>query len=189
MRKPSIGYQNMQASEAVTARIREEIEDLEKFHPRIIGCNVVVDAPHRHGAKGNQFEVRLDISVPGDNIAVSRQSDPEKFADDVYIVIRDTFEAARRLLSDRTSLMDGYRQKRHPDTEHGEIVRLFAAEGYGFIKAMDGEEVYFQEDSMTRSVWGRLQEGGRVRFKRLNGDKGPFAVQVTPVGKNTQSAD
>ena len=38
----------MDFSEALSNRIREESQKLETFFPRMTGCRVVVDAPHRH---------------------------------------------------------------------------------------------------------------------------------------------
>ena len=47
-----ISFRNMDPSPAVEARIRKKAEKLERFHDRIIGCTVVVEAPHRHHHKG-----------------------------------------------------------------------------------------------------------------------------------------
>ena len=44
---------------------------------------------------------------------------------------------------------------------------------------MDGHEVYFDRDSMTKPAWPRVQVGSQVRFKELDGDKGPYGIQVT----------
>jgi ribosome-associated translation inhibitor RaiA len=60
-----INFQNMDPSPAIEARIREKAAKLEHLHDRIIGCKVVVEAPHRHHDKGKLYNVRIDISVPG----------------------------------------------------------------------------------------------------------------------------
>ena len=41
------------------------------------------------------------------------------------------------------------------------------------------DEVYFDRDSMTKDFWPRLEVGNNLRFKQLDGDKGPYGVQVT----------
>ncbi len=43
-------------SPAVEARIREKAAKLERFHDRIIGCTVVVEAPHRSQHKGQALQ-------------------------------------------------------------------------------------------------------------------------------------
>ncbi len=177
--EPEISFQNVAHSDAVERNIRDCLEQLEQFHPRIVTCRVVVDAPHRDKNKGNLYEIRIDISVPGEDIAVSREAGQNHAHEDIYVAIRDAFDAARRLLEDRARQMDAFRTKRHPEIHHGKVARLFAEEGYGFIEAEDGHEVYFQRDSLTGEFWNRLQIGSYLRFKEMDGDKGPFGVNVT----------
>ena len=47
-----ISFRNMDPSPAVEERIHKKAEKLERFNDRIIGCAVVVEAPHRHHHKG-----------------------------------------------------------------------------------------------------------------------------------------
>jgi ribosome-associated translation inhibitor RaiA len=58
---------------------------------------VVVEAPHRQHKKGTLYHIRVDLTLPGEEIVVDR--DPDDHAhEDVYIAIRDAFEAVRRQL-------------------------------------------------------------------------------------------
>lgn len=68
--------------------------------------------------------------------------------------------------------------KQHSPILHGHIDRLFTDEGYGFIKADDGNEVYFQRDSLTTGVWDELVVDAKVRFREEIGEKGPYATNV-----------
>ncbi|WP_370040798.1 HPF/RaiA family ribosome-associated protein [Sinorhizobium fredii] len=63
----------MEPSASVEAAVRERIARLERFHKRITSCNVIVEAPHRHGRKGSIYHVRVDITVPGREIVVGRE--------------------------------------------------------------------------------------------------------------------
>ena len=65
-----ITFHGMEPSPAIEARIREKAAKLEHFHDRIVGCKVVVEAPHRHHHKGKLYNVRIDISVPGKDVFV-----------------------------------------------------------------------------------------------------------------------
>ena len=67
-----ISFRNMDPSPAVEERIRQKAAKLERFHDRIVGCTVVVEAPHRHHHKGKLYNVRVDISVPGKDVVVDR---------------------------------------------------------------------------------------------------------------------
>ena len=75
-----VNFRNMDPSPAVEARIREKAAKLERFHDRIIGCTVVVEAPHRHHHKGKLYSVHIDISVPGKDLVVDRAKPPRSFA-------------------------------------------------------------------------------------------------------------
>jgi ribosomal subunit interface protein len=103
-----IAFKNMERSDAVEARIREKAEKkLERFAGRITSCRVVVEAPHRHQHQGNCFDVRIDIHVPGEELVVTREStDPAHT--DVYVAIRDAFDAAVRQLDGHGRRKNGH---------------------------------------------------------------------------------
>ena len=56
---------------------------------------MVVEVPHKHHHQGQQFNVRIDIGVPGSEIVVNRDH-----AEDIYVALRDAFDAAKRQLED-----------------------------------------------------------------------------------------
>jgi cold shock CspA family protein len=76
--------------------------------------------------------------------------------------------------------MGGHEVKHNPAILHGEIVELEPELGYGFVRADDGREVYFQKDGLVSGAWDDLGLGSRLRFRELDGEKGPFAVDVAP---------
>jgi ribosomal subunit interface protein len=102
-----ISFRNMDPSPAVEERIRKKAAKLERFHDRIIGCTVVVEAPHRHHHKGKLYSVRVDISVPGKDVVVDRAKPGDHAHEDVYVAIRDAFNAATRRLEDQARKMRG----------------------------------------------------------------------------------
>ncbi len=74
MEKPlEITFHQMEPSPAIEARVREKAALLERFAERITSCRVVIEKDHRHHQKGNLYRVRLDIGVPGRELAVSRK--------------------------------------------------------------------------------------------------------------------
>jgi ribosomal subunit interface protein len=90
-----ITFQGMTSSAAVEDAVREKAAKLEQFHPRITSCRVVIEQPARHQQRGKEFVVHVDLKVPGGEIAVNRDHDR-----DVYVALRDAFDAARRKLED-----------------------------------------------------------------------------------------
>lgn len=86
---------NIPHSDALDARIREDVARLEEFHPRIVSCRVTVGELRKHHHQGRHFQVRIDVRVPGSEIVANRDHD-----EDVYVALRDAFNAARRQLED-----------------------------------------------------------------------------------------
>lgn len=179
---PEIRFRGMDPSSAVEAAVGERMERLERFHDRITSCTVVIEAPHQRSWKGKIYHVRIDIRVPGAEIVVGREPEENHAHEDVYVAIRDQFDAARRQLEDVVRKMSGHRTKPHPEKWHGSIARLLPEEAFGFIAAADGREYFFSRDSVTTDAqWERLEEGTQVRFTANEGDKGPYASAVTIV--------
>jgi ribosomal subunit interface protein len=178
-----ITFDGMDPSPAIEARIREKAAKLEHFHDRIIGCKVVIEAPHRHHHKGKLYNVRIDISVPGKDVFVDHSGPLNHAHEDVYVAIRDAFNAAGRQLEDHVRRMRGD-VKAHVAPVHGKVVRLF--EDYGFAETPDGQEVYFHKNSVVDDAFDRLEVGSEVRLviAGTEGVEGAQASTVTPIGKH-----
>ena len=97
-----ITVRDMEHSEALEARIRAKAQKLEEFFAHIVSCHVVVEMPHRHHQQGKQFNVRIDIGVPGNTIVLNRHQ-----SEDVYVALRDAFDAAKRQLQEYSRVMRG----------------------------------------------------------------------------------
>ena len=68
-------------------------------------------------------------------------------------------------------------------------VKWFSAEkGYGFITPEDGgRDVFVHFSGIVGEGHRSLDEGERVSFNSEEGDKGPRAVDVKPVGAEAES--
>ena len=90
-----ITIRDIEHSDTLEKHIRDMAKKLDEFFEHIISCRVVVELPHKHHHQGKQFTVRIDIGVPGNEIVVNHKHD-----EDVYVAMRDTFDAAKRQLED-----------------------------------------------------------------------------------------
>ncbi len=180
-----ISFKDIGPSPAIEAAIRERAVKLDRFFGRIIGCRVVVEAPHRRQHKGKLYGIRIDMTVPGGEIAVTRAGRKDHAHEDVYVAIRDAFDAAVRMLEDHDRKVTG-RVKSHAAPLHGKIARLFPKKGYGFVRTSVGEEIYFHKNSVTDAGFDRLEVGAEVRLTVAEGEsaEGPQASTVTPIGKH-----
>lgn len=100
---PDIRFIGMEASEALETAAREKIVKLEQLCPQVMACHVVIELPHRHRNQGRQFAVRVDLTLPGRELAVSRVEH-----EDVYVALRDAFDGMRRQLEDATGRMQDF---------------------------------------------------------------------------------
>lgn len=167
---------NVSLSEAAESDIREKAAKLDTIYDQIMGCRVRVEAPHRHHRKGVRFNVRIDLTVPGSEIVIRRIED-----EDLYVAIRDAFDTARRSLEDHTRRLRG-EVKAHEGPPVGRVAKVFPERGFGFLESSDGREIYFHRNSVLNNGFDRLEVGTEVRFAEEEGDKGPQASSVTPVG-------
>ncbi len=180
-----ITFRNLDHSDAVEARVREKAAKLEQAFDRITSCRVTIEAVNRQHTKGNLFQVHIEIGVPGKQVMVDRSSGKNHAHEDIYVALRDAFNAARRRLEDHSRRKSG-RVKSHEVPPHGKVARLFPYEGYGFIETPDGGEIYFHQNSLVDAEFDKLQEGQKVRYVVAEGesDKGPQASTVKLIGKH-----
>jgi ribosomal subunit interface protein len=168
-----ITFHDVTASDALETHIRDKAQKLEQFYPALIACKVVVDQPGQHQHKGKPFNIRIDLTAPGGEIVVDRQKN-----EDVYVALRDAFDAARRMLEDF-----GRRQrqevKTHEPVLSGRIARLVQEERFGFIAGIDGREFYFSATNLANGNYEQLSEGDEVHFLEDAGSEGLQARRVT----------
>ena len=178
-----ISFRHMDHSAALEQNIRERAEELRQFSERVMRCDVVVEQKHQRHQQGNIFHVRIHITVPGDEIVVSRDNSANHAHEDAYVTVRDAFDAARRQLEDnlRRALQH---TKHHEPPQHGRISELIPMEDYGRIETSGGRDIYFHRNSVTNADFDKLDIGMEVRFSETMGDDGPQASAVQLIGKH-----
>jgi cold shock CspA family protein/ribosome-associated translation inhibitor RaiA len=196
-----VTFRNMEGSPAIEANIREKAAKLATLYDGILDCHVVVEAPHRHHRKGKSFNVRISLAVPGADLFINREPkrlkpakpepgelpepalvehhEPSKHAahEDVYVAIRDAFNAAGRRLQEHVRRRRGH-VKVHEGPPTAQISKLFPEEDYGFLETADGREVYFHRNAVLPPGFDHLELGAEVVFAEEMGEKGPQATSV-----------
>jgi ribosome-associated translation inhibitor RaiA len=113
-----ITFRGMAPSDAIESVIRERAAKLERFHGRIMRCHVTVDVPHRHHHKGRLYAVRIDLTTPTGEIAVTRNPSDDSAHEDLHAVVRDAFDAVVRQLQDQVRYRRGD-VKAHEEPDFG----------------------------------------------------------------------
>ncbi len=93
-----IFFHNIDQTEALQEAVRKRITKLERFCERIISGRVVLDSPHNHRHKGKVYSVGLEIHTPQKEVIVNQEQHDNHAHEDLYVAIRDAFNAAERQL-------------------------------------------------------------------------------------------
>jgi cold shock CspA family protein/ribosome-associated translation inhibitor RaiA len=178
-----VSFRHMEHSDTIEALVREKAAKLDSFADHIMSCRVVVEPAGKHHEHGNLYEVRLDITVPGEDIGVTRESSEHTEYRDIQIALRDAFDSACRKLEDYVRRTRGF-VKDLAAKPHARVRKLLPDEGYGFLETADGREIYFHRNSVLDGKFDRLEVGTEVAFVEEEGKKGPQASTVKIVGRH-----
>lgn len=177
---PEIAFRNVEPTDTLKALIQEGIESLEKVHPRLVSCRVMVEEVNRGFP-----HVRLDLGVPGSEIVVNSSDAPvDPTNRDLAGAIRASFDVARRQLREKRVQQSSVEWRRRERAPQGRILRLVMdspSERYGFLLSDDGREVYFHESVLRELAYDDLEEGMEVHFTETSGKEGANAASVSPL--------
>jgi cold shock CspA family protein len=184
MQRPiEITFRNTPPAPEIERVIRREAGKLERFHRGVVGCRVAIERPQRFQRQGNLFRVRIYVTGPTRRpVVVTREPLDSDMHDDLRTIVLGAFRAARRQLQ---ALAERQRGDGKPIREpRALVVRLFPASDYGFLKTLEGRELYFHRNSVLHGDFDRLTVGTEVRFEESDeGEQGPQASTVQVVGK------
>jgi len=133
--QPQVSFDDLPVDDAVRDAALDHVAQLERFSDRITGCHVVIAQPHRHHREGRLYSVRVDLVVPGGEIVVNRDHHLDHSHEDVFVALRDAFDAARRRLEDHV------RRLRGTEKHHAADDRLIHPRGGGGQGGVAAEEV------------------------------------------------
>lgn len=186
-------YRDVEKTDSLEELIRSKVEKLEEACDHIIGCHVAVERAHESPDHGSPYRVRVDVTVPpGHEITASKNPAEAVQYVPLETVIRDTFEAARRQLMELNERQQDH-TKSHPEQSvAGIVTKLMPQDDYGFLKTLDGREVYFHRNSVLHDDFERLTVGTGIQFFLSEGVNGPQASTVKVISKpgvRTEKAD
>ena len=184
MQKPlQITFRDIPHSGSVEEVIREKAAKLDQYFEKIMSCRVTIESPHTHQHQGRLYHVTVDITVPGTELVASRSADKNHAHEDVYVAIRDAFEAAKKQLQQYKRKLKN-KVKTHEAPSHGLVAELVGDQDYGRIQTTDGRDIYFHRNSLVRGEYDDLEVGSEVRFVEELGEEGPQASTVHVIGKH-----
>ena len=93
-----IVFHNIEQSTSVSDAVNKRISKLQRFCDRILAGRVVLDSPHNNQHKGKVYSVGLEIHTPSKEVRVNQEQHDNHAHEDLYVAIRDAFDAAERQL-------------------------------------------------------------------------------------------
>jgi cold shock CspA family protein len=175
-------YKGIPSSPAFDALIQRRVDALERLHPRIIGCRVVVEAPHRSaGSAKVPIGVAVEVEVPNRPIIVAKDTQERReVKEDHTTPINRAFDAVERQLEKINDLQKQDVKLHEAAGQSGMIVRLFPEQSYGFIQLDNSPELYFTRNAVVGGDFDDLQVGMMVHVT-LATEEGPMGPQASSV--------
>ena len=93
-----IVYHNIEQSDSITEAVQKRVDKLRRYCSDIIGGRVVLDCPHNNHHKGKVYSVALELQTPNKPVMVTQEQHDNHAHEDLYVAIRDAFNAAERQL-------------------------------------------------------------------------------------------
>lgn len=98
---PAITWRNLDSSPSLEGLVHDRIAELDGLDPRIVSCDVVIEAPQKRRASGREIAVLLKVAVPGPDIVVERRVARSSAGEDAVLAVNRAFDAARQMLIER----------------------------------------------------------------------------------------
>lgn len=182
-----ITYRDVEKSDAIETLIHEKVAKLERLCDYISNCQIAVEKIHDRPSHGSPYRVRIDMTVPPGHeiVADVNPSEPNQHVK-LDAVIRDAFSTAERQLKElirRQRESDKAQTNDSAQDTMALVTKLFREQDYGFLKTLDGQDVYFHRNSVLHGDFDRLEIGTGVRFVAQEDDQGLRASTVQIVDK------
>jgi cold shock CspA family protein/ribosome-associated translation inhibitor RaiA len=187
-----IAYRGLDKTDAIEALVHEKVAKLERVCNYISSCHIAIEKIHDRPSHGSPYRVRIDMTVPPGHelVADSNPSERNQYVE-LDTVIRDAFSMAERQVKELSRRQRESDQAQSNDSAQDTmalVTKLFPEQEYGFLKTLDGQDVYFHRNSVLHDDFERLEIGTGVRFFAHEDEQGLRASTVQIVDKPGASA-
>lgn len=112
MKQPlDIRFIGLSPSDALEAAVRRRAARLDRFRPDLMACRVTVELVDKHRHQGRHYAVRIDLTLPGQELAVNRVQH-----EDAYVAVRDAFDDLRRQVQEGLRRLQAHPQHHRAET-------------------------------------------------------------------------
>ena len=93
-------FRGIDHSQAVEEAVQKRAEKLSRFSDQIQSLRVTVESPHNNHHKGKVYHIGVEAFIPNHDIVVNHDQHDNHAHEDIYVAIRDTFDAVERQIKD-----------------------------------------------------------------------------------------
>ena len=97
-----ITFHEIPHSDSVEQYVRRRATKLDAQVGRITRCRVTLEKPQRHALHGDNYRVRVNVSLPGGEVVASRTPDADPDFADLYAAVDAAFECVIRSVHEFT---------------------------------------------------------------------------------------
>ncbi len=180
MRVPlELSCSNVAKTEDLESLVRKESEKLQRICSHMVSCRVSIERPQKHQRTGSPYRVRVNVRVPpGHDLVAKREAGEGGMHEELASVVRQAFRAMQRQLQGITEKQRGD-VKAHEEQQTAAVIeRLLPEKDCGFLRTVDGRQVYFHRNSVLHHDFDELEAGAGVAFSEIMGEEGPQASTV-----------
>jgi ribosome-associated translation inhibitor RaiA len=95
----NITYRGLEKTDEIESLVLAKAARLDRFCDHISRCDIAIEQPNHAHHKGNQFRVRIDVTVPPGHELVSDEKQLDNRAHDpLSKVVHDAFKTMERQL-------------------------------------------------------------------------------------------
>lgn len=91
-------FRGIDHSQAVEEAVHKRLEKLARYSDEIQSLKVILEAPHNNHHKGRVYHVGVEALIPNHDIVVAHDHHDKHAHEDIYVAIRDAFNAVERRL-------------------------------------------------------------------------------------------
>ncbi len=93
-------FRGIDHSEAVEEAVHKRVEKLARYSDQIQSLRVTLESPHNNHHKGKVYHVGVEAFIPNHDVVVNHDQHDKHSHEDIYIAIRDTFDAVERRIKE-----------------------------------------------------------------------------------------
>jgi len=179
---------NITKTGALEKLVLREADKLGRVCAHMISCRVSIERPQKHQRTGNPYRVRVNVRVPpGHDLVSKREAGEGGIHEELATVVRKAFRGMQRQLKGLTEKQRGDVKTHEAQETTAVIEQLVPEKDCGFLRTLDGRQIYFHRNSVLNRDFDDLEIGAGICFSETMGEQGPQASTVRIIERTSRS--